>query len=158
MGFNIIAPYVECTCVTHQYICASVILYLCKSKLRQPKSVMRERGRFLHFFSQIFTFRLIISKPARNRCTVVIVYYTFMQQIMFLVICPKNIPKTFKIFHKDMWSVLSFHIWPPYLSILSLKVTSGGPRHCIWTPGRTLKFSCYLALDPPKGIHIVKSR
>ena len=48
------------------------------------------------------TLRLIISKPAQNRCTEVILYYIFMQQIMFLVICLKNIPKTFKISHKDM--------------------------------------------------------
>ncbi len=31
------------------------------------------------------------------------------------------------------------------------KGTSGGPRHCIWTPAGPLKLSCYLALDPPKG-------
>ena len=39
-----------------------------------------------------------------------------------------------------------------------LKGTSGGPRHCIWTPDCPLKLYCYLALDPPQGIHIVKSR
>ncbi len=38
-----------------------------------------------------------------------------------------------------------------------LKGTSGGPRHCIWTPDCLLKLSCYLALDPPEGIHITDS-
>ena len=31
-----------------------------------------------------------------------------------------------------------------------LKGTSGGPRHCIWTPDCPLKLSCYPALDPGK--------
>ncbi len=37
----------------------------------------------------------------------------------------------------------------------SVKWTSGGPRHCFWTPDCPLKLSCYLGLGPPKGIHIV---
>ncbi len=39
-----------------------------------------------------------------------------------------------------------------------LKGTSGGTRHCIWTPDCPLKLSCYPALDPTKRIHIVKHR
>ncbi len=49
-------------------------------------------------------------------------------------------------------------VHPRYSRFQLLKGTSGGPRHCIWTPDCPLKLSCYLALDPPKGIHIVKSR
>ncbi len=39
-----------------------------------------------------------------------------------------------------------------------IKGTSGGPRHCIWTPDCPLKLSSDVAVDPIKGIHIVKDR
>ncbi len=42
-----------------------------------------------------------------------------------------------------------------YQTLCGFKGTSGGLRHCIWTPDCPLKFSCYLALDRPTGIHIV---
>ena len=37
----------------------------------------------------------------------------------------------------------------------TLKGTSGGPRHCIWTPECSLTLSCYLAPDPTKSMNIV---
>ncbi len=51
-------------------------------------------------YSIVDLYRLIISKPAQNRCIVVMLYYIFMQQIMFLVICPRNIQKPLRFFAK----------------------------------------------------------
>ena len=52
---------------------------------------------------------LIILKPAQNCCTVVILYYIFMQKIMFLVICQRNIPKTSVLLHKS--KLLLYFFW-----------------------------------------------
>ncbi len=38
------------------------------------------------------------------------------------------------------------------------KETSVGPGHCVWSPDFPFELSCYLALDRPTGIHIVKGR
>ncbi len=39
----------------------------------------------------------------------------------------------------------------------SIKGTSVGPRHCIWTPDCPLKLSYYPALDPTKMVRIAGS-
>ncbi len=106
--------------------------------------------------------------------------HSFSSCSLLLLLLSLRLESSWQSFHDMTWLILDlgtqyFNIWETFhahcrecilrgitsASIREinshLKGTSGGPRHCIWTPDCPLKLYCYLALDTPQGIHIVKN-